>query len=764
MKSYKATIIITILCLFMVNFSALAEKSDYLKVDHKQLNVQQSVLTIENKAKIKPSIMVETPYTKSKAAIEQGGEDIASATVIASIPANLTGTTVGYANDYEASSGGCTNTNAPDVVYSLTPDANYRIHLISCNSAYWTKIIIFETDETFTLACNQYSDSCLPDYRAAIYYLDVTAGTTYYIVVDGGIGGPSGAYDIDIEVLPPVDELDFHPGISGTGDGPFILGTEYYKYDSMQVWYSSDNNGTTFNDATGWVFNGMPTYPSADLFGGTEFSGKTCKFTMVPDYLDDNGADVLNGTAYDASAAGTFELQYWDWSDLNGLYHWYNMIMNDMAADDGGNNAWDWGAISLIWGGDYAEPDHVHSPYITYPTSDTGTSTIRWWNGADACSTTTADIDPIQQRTYAAYDLLDTGEWIIFLTKYNRNNYGDATVTTNAGLSLGDGTQCMFPDVEAYNGYVVTVCMNWDPLDEGDKDVVCFYATGGAIGSAMASVVAGTTDAETYPRVKHISDANFLCTYVSNGELFATLSEDGGATWNTPVAINLAGDIVVSEYRSVDISESDGFVVPIAYEYQTAKDGDIFTRIISYQAIEEPDSDGDGYPDATDNCPYVYNDDQSNSDFDTFGDACDNCPTVANQDQTNSDGDTYGNACDNCPTVDNEDQLNSDGDSHGDACDNCPFVDNEDQADSNGNDVGDACDWICGDANDEGTVNILDITFIISYLYKSGTAPNYLVACDVNSSGTAENPQVNILDITYIIAYLYKSGPAPDCP
>jgi uncharacterized protein (TIGR02145 family) len=63
---------------------------------------------------------------------------------------------------------------------------------------------------------------------------------------------------------------------------------------------------------------------------------------------------------------------------------------------------------------------------------------------------------------------------------------------------------------------------------------------------------------------------------------------------------------------------------------------------------------------------------------------------------------------------------------------------------------------VCGDVNNTGTVNIQDITYLISFLYREGPAP---VCCgDVNNSGT-----VNIQDITYLINYLYKQGPAP-CP
>ncbi len=64
----------------------------------------------------------------------------------------------------------------------------------------------------------------------------------------------------------------------------------------------------------------------------------------------------------------------------------------------------------------------------------------------------------------------------------------------------------------------------------------------------------------------------------------------------------------------------------------------------------------------------------------------------------------------------------------------------------------------CGDANNDSTVNILDITFLINYLYKGGPAPEFLEACNANGDDA-----VNILDITYLIAYLYKGGPKPEC-
>jgi len=66
--------------------------------------------------------------------------------------------------------------------------------------------------------------------------------------------------------------------------------------------------------------------------------------------------------------------------------------------------------------------------------------------------------------------------------------------------------------------------------------------------------------------------------------------------------------------------------------------------------------------------------------------------------------------------------------------------------------------WVCGDVDGDGTVNLLDVTFLLSYIYKSGDAPPVLEAADVNNTG-----ELNILDITYLINYLYKDGPDPDC-
>lgn len=96
------------------------------------------------------------------------------------------------------------------------------------------------------------------------------------------------------------------------------------------------------------------------------------------------------------------------------------------------------------------------------------------------------------------------------------------------------------------------------------------------------------------------------------------------------------------------------------------------------------DTDGDGIPNASDNCPDVFNpirpmDDsaQADADADGVGDACDPCPLAANiavcpNNGADIDADGVGNLVDNCEAVANADQIDADADGKGDACDACP--------------------------------------------------------------------------------------------
>ncbi|UCB53070.1 MAG: dockerin type I repeat-containing protein [Candidatus Zixiibacteriota bacterium] len=63
-----------------------------------------------------------------------------------------------------------------------------------------------------------------------------------------------------------------------------------------------------------------------------------------------------------------------------------------------------------------------------------------------------------------------------------------------------------------------------------------------------------------------------------------------------------------------------------------------------------------------------------------------------------------------------------------------------------------------GDVNSDGIVNLGDIVYLITYLYKGGPEPCPVEAGDVNCDGI-----VNLGDVVYLISYLYRGGPPPAC-
>ena len=61
-----------------------------------------------------------------------------------------------------------------------------------------------------------------------------------------------------------------------------------------------------------------------------------------------------------------------------------------------------------------------------------------------------------------------------------------------------------------------------------------------------------------------------------------------------------------------------------------------------------------------------------------------------------------------------------------------------------------------GNVNCDEQINVTDIIYVISYLFKGGPTPNPLENGDVNCDG-----QVTVSDVIYLINYLFKSGPPP---
>lgn len=76
---------------------------------------------------------------------------------------------------------------------------------------------------------------------------------------------------------------------------------------------------------------------------------------------------------------------------------------------------------------------------------------------------------------------------------------------------------------------------------------------------------------------------------------------------------------------------------------------------------------------------------------------------------------------------------------------------------------------VCGDANADGVVNILDVSAMINFCNCWQNGPDYCDEMgewicednlDVDGDGAFKCPD----DYQYLIDYLYRGGPAPVCP
>ncbi len=177
----------------------------------------------------------------------------------------------------------------------------------------------------------------------------------------------------------------------------------------------------------------------------------------------------------------------------------------------------------------------------------------------------------------------------------------------------------------------------------------------------------------------------------SPGDAFITFNAVGLTATSVP---GTAGEICDEDSDGDGWPDSSDNCVDVANGDQSDVNGDGIG-----DACQTDDSDGDGWPDGEDNCPSLANVGQSDGDTDGVGDVCDNCVGTANGDQGDTDGDGIGDACDNCTLISNVGQSDGDGDSVGDVCDNCSADSNGDQNDGDTDGVGDVCDNCALDAN-----------------------------------------------------------------
>ena len=215
--------------------------------------------------------------------------------------------------------------------------------------------------------------------------------------------------------------------------------------------------------------------------------------------------------------------------------------------------------------------------------------------------------------------------------------------------------------------------MGWSGADT-------FYTTEATVGIYSGDTTAGgdcegqaTPSGEFFPHDTNVAGKQLTYLLDSDGD---NIADDGDASGvkgdNFCTALQSPPS---SPYKPPVTVNCDDNCPNVSNPFQDNNDGDGLGDLC------DTDDDNDGRLDTADNCPLAANSNQLNSDGDSLGDACDNCPLDTNGDQADNDADGSGDVCDpdddndgfpdgsdNCPLVYNN-QADYDGDGEGDVCD-----------------------------------------------------------------------------------------------
>jgi hypothetical protein len=140
------------------------------------------------------------------------------------------------------------------------------------------------------------------------------------------------------------------------------------------------------------------------------------------------------------------------------------------------------------------------------------------------------------------------------------------------------------------------------------------------------------------------------------------LRVNGGNPINGETGVHRIGTLFVTASTTGTVTVTGNLFVTASLAAANVTTGNVLANAV----VGTGDLDGDGVPDASDNCPTVANANQADTDGDLVGDACDNCVNVANPrvtpndatflaanqwatltgSQRDDDHDGYGNKCD----------------------------------------------------------------------------------------------------------------------
>lgn len=359
-----------------------------------------------------------------------------------------------------------------------------------------------------------------------------------------------------------------HPAIVRTESE--LLGAIYYDTNLQNCsWATSTDDGVTWTNVI--TDNLSYDYPSFKLWAGDRVYG-TAVPTPIPEF--GYGGMTLLAEFPDLHDPATINSYGWWWNATTPDYNYgfHHMVDCDLACDASQNNQ-EYGLMSCVMSKTNDQENLTNIPFMQWADPE-GFPMVwgRWITTYQHCAHTDCAIDSVKvgacQWMYAVYDWHDTvsDSWKLILDHRDFENL----LTGYAGKITGIGN-LQYPAISVYNHHLIILA---ETDENGNKDIICLHSDNGW-NDIQSSFVVSTSSDERYPDINHIQDTTFLCTFVRDSTLYKSVSEDGGATWNTPEVVDTD---VVEEYKTADLSE---YAMKALYEVNKGDDIDIYYSTVS---------------------------------------------------------------------------------------------------------------------------------------------------------------------------------------
>jgi hypothetical protein len=298
--------------------------------------------------------------------MRQGGDTIIDAVVVSLPVVDGTGTTAGYNNDYDEI---CpfSGSTSPDVVYTVTPDADTSVDIDLLGSAYDTKLYVYDANLAL-VACN---DDFHPDWTSKLENLPLMGGMQYYIIVDG-YGGASGNYVININEFEPC-VIDVPVGAELEGEPPLADGyADDYNggcnspefgnpfsaittglFAGVSGWYITADGGASRD--TDWFELTVPAEGFIEFIADAEFA--TFMFELGP--LDCGSVAVIQDVTFGPCTEGTMTISgapgstVWFWvgpTTFEGPVNEYNYVVySNLPMDPVATESHSWTGVKALF-------------------------------------------------------------------------------------------------------------------------------------------------------------------------------------------------------------------------------------------------------------------------------------------------------------------------------------------------------------------------------------------------------------------------------